>query len=240
VPQLLGFFGQTINFLVSTWIVYNILGNLLACCRTTSSVDALRPELMVPVSGEEHLWRFCKKCQRLMPPRVWHCKICNCCILKRDHHCNFTANCIGHNNQRYFVGFTFHLTLGAGLALIYNFIMALKHGFNKDNWWPFHFSASVGDAFVSNESELLFSYLMRTIFYINLVCFGISLLVLIWQISLVINNAVSADSTDRTYDLGIGRNFAQVLGKRRFWTLLSPTIESPLPHEGIKWQSKRT
>ncbi|KAH8355548.1 hypothetical protein KR200_004508 [Drosophila serrata] len=236
VPQLHGFFGQTINFLIATWIVYNIIGNLWACCRTKSSVNTLRPELLQPVKGDEYLWRYCDKCDKLMPPRVWHCKICKCCILKRDHHCSFTANCIGHNNQRYFIALNFHLTLGAGQAQIYNFIMALKHGFNRENWLPIFFD----EAFATDDSDILFSYLMRTIFYINLMCFVFPLLVLSWQILLVVNNAVSADSTDRTYDLGIGRNFSQVLGNRRFLTLLSPMIESPLPHEGVHWQSKRT
>ncbi|KAH8232656.1 hypothetical protein KR032_011332, partial [Drosophila birchii] len=234
VPQIFGFLGQAINFLFSTWIVYNILGNLWACWRTTSSVRSLRPELMQPVKGEEYLWRYCDKCDKLMPPRVWHCKQCKCCILKRDHHCNFTGNCIGHNNQRYFIALTFHLTLGAGLALIYNFIMALRHGFNKGNWWPYYVIFTEDD-FDPSEAEIVFSYLMRTIFYINLLCFVLPLLVFIWQIVLVLSNAVSADSSDRTYDLGMARNFTQVLGSRRFCTLLSPTLESPLPHDGTQW-----
>ncbi|XP_012688931.2 palmitoyltransferase ZDHHC22 isoform X2 [Clupea harengus] len=33
------------------------------------------------------------------------CKLCKKVILKRDHHCFFTGNCIGNNNMRYFVMF---------------------------------------------------------------------------------------------------------------------------------------
>ncbi|KAH8283830.1 hypothetical protein KR054_002975, partial [Drosophila jambulina] len=239
VPQLYGFFGQSINFLIGTWIVYNIFGNLWACCRTPSSVKTLRQDLLQPERGEEHLWRYCDECEKLMPPRVWHCKICQCCILKRDHHCTFTANCIGHNNQRYYIWLTFHLSLGAGLAQFYNFIMALRHGFNKNNWLHFYYPF-VEDAYSSYESDFLYSYLMRTIFYINLLCFVFPLFIFICQILLVGSNAVSSNSSDRTYDLGIRRNFAQVLGSQGFWTMLSPTMQSPLPHEGVQWQSKHT
>ncbi|XP_017026544.1 probable palmitoyltransferase ZDHHC24 [Drosophila kikkawai] len=237
VPQLFGFLGQTLNFLICTWILYNIFGNLWACYRTTSSVNTLRYDQMQPVRGEEHLWRYCNECDRLMPPRVWHCKICNCCILKRDHHCSFTANCIGHNNQRYYIWLNFHLTFGAGLLQFYNFTMALRHGFRNDFWLPI---LLVEDALRPSRSDLLYSYLVRTIFYVNLVCLILPMLIFIYQILLVRSNAVSADSSDRKYDLGIGRNFAQVLGNRGFWTMLSPTMESPLPHEGIQWQSKHT
>lgn len=33
------------------------------------------------------------------------CKLCKKVILKRDHHCFFTGNCIGNNNMRYFIMF---------------------------------------------------------------------------------------------------------------------------------------
>lgn len=29
---------------------------------------------------------ICPKCRRYIPPRAFHCKICQECIAKRDHH----------------------------------------------------------------------------------------------------------------------------------------------------------
>ncbi|KAI8046387.1 hypothetical protein M5D96_002589 [Drosophila gunungcola] len=127
MPQLLGNFGQTVHFVVATWLAYNILGNLRICTKTKNSVDTLPSELLKPRKGEEHLWHFCDKCHRTVPPRSWHCKICNVCILKRDHHCNFVGNCVGHNNQRYFIWFSFYATIGSGLALFDNALFAFKH-----------------------------------------------------------------------------------------------------------------
>ena len=36
-------------------------------------------------------WKTCITCQMVSPPRAHHCKICDKCVLKRDHHCFFTG-----------------------------------------------------------------------------------------------------------------------------------------------------
>nr|XP_036671920.1 probable protein S-acyltransferase 16 isoform X2 [Drosophila suzukii] len=89
-------------WLVAIFIVYNLLGNMVACYRTDSSVASLPRDRQIPDPEEEHLWHHCDYCQMLVPPRSWHCRLCNCCILRRDHHCIFTATCIGHNNYSIF------------------------------------------------------------------------------------------------------------------------------------------
>lgn len=61
---------------------------------------------------------YCKKCQSSRPERAHHCKTCRKCILKMDHHCPWVANCVGQNNQKYFVQFLFYATFGNMLAFI--------------------------------------------------------------------------------------------------------------------------
>jgi hypothetical protein len=55
---------------------------------------------------------FCRKCKRMRPERTHHCSTCNRCILKMDHHCPWIGNCIGFNNQKYFIQFLFYGVLG--------------------------------------------------------------------------------------------------------------------------------
>ncbi|XP_070852359.1 uncharacterized protein [Drosophila suzukii] len=115
-----------LNWLLGIYVVFNILGNWWLGFARSTSVESLSPKRQHPAAGEAHLWHYCTSCQKLVPPRSWHCRLCNVCILKRDHHCTFTGNCIGHNNQRYFLGFLFHLTFGSGQALVYNAMLSSK------------------------------------------------------------------------------------------------------------------
>lgn len=55
------------------------------------------------ISGITVKQRFCRTCLILRPPRSKHCSICDNCVLRFDHHCNWLGNCIGLHNYRYFV-----------------------------------------------------------------------------------------------------------------------------------------
>lgn len=46
--------------------------------------------------------RACARCIKLKPDRCHHCRLCDACILKMDHHCPWIANCVGFYNYRYF------------------------------------------------------------------------------------------------------------------------------------------
>lgn len=46
------------------------------------------------------------------------CKLCRKVILKRDHHCFFTGNCIGKKNMRYFIMFCIHTSCTCMYSLV--------------------------------------------------------------------------------------------------------------------------
>jgi len=58
--------------------------------------------------------RFCTYCLIIKPDRSHHCKDCNKCIFKCDHHCPWMDNCIGLYNMKYFILFLFY----SNIALI--------------------------------------------------------------------------------------------------------------------------
>lgn len=45
----------------------------------------------------------CLICDHMRPERTHHCKHCNVCVLRMDHHCPWVGNCIGFRNHKYFI-----------------------------------------------------------------------------------------------------------------------------------------
>ncbi|KAF8626642.1 hypothetical protein AX15_004736 [Amanita polypyramis BW_CC] len=55
---------------------------------------------------------FCIQCMARKPLRSKHCRVCDKCVARSDHHCPWVWNCIGANNHRQFVIFITSLVVG--------------------------------------------------------------------------------------------------------------------------------
>lgn len=76
---------------------------------------------------------FCSICQHYIPIRAGHCKKCNKCVLRKDHHCPFLNTCIGMNNHFYFLLYLFFESIFCIMS-IQNYIPGMKDGLPFVKW----------------------------------------------------------------------------------------------------------
>ena len=72
--------------------------------RTTNGYQKIKNKLIV-LKGRLFRSKVCAICGITRPVGSTHCKRCNICVKKLDHHCKWIGNCIGIKNYRYFFSF---------------------------------------------------------------------------------------------------------------------------------------
>ncbi|KAL4501683.1 hypothetical protein ABPG72_018734 [Tetrahymena utriculariae] len=95
---------------------------IISYFKASLSDPGLMKNLEPPVGLlEDSLINFCQKCEdkKWKPQRAHHCKICQKCVFRMDHHCRWINNCVGLKNQKYFILFLVHCEIYCILIIIY-------------------------------------------------------------------------------------------------------------------------
>ncbi|KAF9533983.1 DHHC palmitoyltransferase-domain-containing protein [Crepidotus variabilis] len=188
----------------------------------------------------------CWKCDRVRPERAHHCRICNKCVLKYDHHCPVSGinQCVGLHNERHFVLFMAYLSFASFCycSLGYEtFLDSLGITVVYGQPWPHH------------SPEILFSlvYILAMV-----MCFAVGVM-FAWHMYGITSGETSVELQDHdtyrqkakerkeefvnSYNLGRKKNLAFFFnigeGGYSLWTLFFPFRIQPYT-DGYAWARK--
>lgn len=181
---------------------------------------ALKVELMETKSSGER--RHCKWCLKYKPDRCHHCRICNTCVLRMDHHCPWVYNCIGFRNHKYF----FLLLVYANSAL--GFIAVTMF---ESVWW-----STRTDVNVSTMVILILGETFSTFLFVIMTAF---LAFHAWLMSRAMTTVEfceksikKASYNSSKYSLGAYENICAVLGPQPLLWMLPLCLPTG---DGLYW-----
>lgn len=102
----------TVHTVVFLFLMFNALGNYIMTIKYPAESAN---ETVVPVCSPHCSDKV--DAHYLLNGRHF-CKLCKKVILKRDHHCFFTGNCIGNKNMRYFIMFCIYTSCTCLYSLV--------------------------------------------------------------------------------------------------------------------------
>ncbi|XP_004683390.1 PREDICTED: probable palmitoyltransferase ZDHHC24, partial [Condylura cristata] len=233
-PPPLGPLARALQLALAAFQLLNLLGNVGLFLRSDPSIRGV----MLAGRGLGQGWAYCYQCQSQVPPRSAHCSACRVCILRRDHHCRLLGRCVGFRNYRPFLCLLLH---GGGVLLHVSVLLGPALAALLRAHAPLHTAAL-----------LLLPWLMLLTGRVSLAQFALAFVTdtcvagallcgagLLFHGTLLLRGQTTWEWArgQHAYDLGPSHNLRAALGPRWALVWLWPFLASPLPGDGITFQT---
>lgn len=86
----------------------------------------------VVINGSLMKLSYCNTCSIFKPPRTSHCRVCDNCCQRFDHHCLWLGNCVGKRNYKYFFLLITFITINCIVEIIYSVCILVDAIKDKD------------------------------------------------------------------------------------------------------------
>ena len=86
----------------------------------------------VVINGSLLKLSYCQTCSIFKPPRTSHCRNCDNCCQRFDHHCLWLGTCVGKRNYKYFYLLVTFITINSIVEIIYNICILVESIKDKD------------------------------------------------------------------------------------------------------------
>lgn len=87
-----------------------------------SAIGMAGVKIILDALHQENHPSFCPTCKIVRPLRAKHCRHCNVCVIRFDHHCPYLNQCVGALNHRYFL-----LFLGCQLCQLVGYFVMIGY-----------------------------------------------------------------------------------------------------------------
>lgn len=183
--EVFGFCREMDTTLASLSVPYILLvvkTYLFYLCITTDPGTVTQAELpgqlrIYPYDGRMFLPGVpCPTCQLVKPARSKHCRVCDRCVQRFDHHCIWVNNCVGAGNARYFLLYLISVcAMAASAALLTaNMLLhaVLRSGLLRSSYMDEQGQRqAAGPLFVIQHLFLTFPRIVFMLGFLVFVCF---------------------------------------------------------------------
>jgi hypothetical protein len=107
-----------------------------------------KPIVKWVVNGHIISYIYCYTCSLFRPPRTSHCALCDNCVLRFDHHCQWLGTCIGRRNYKFFYMLISIINLSALFQISYCVYLIVFQCKNSDAKDEYNYLIIIGMSFL--------------------------------------------------------------------------------------------